>query len=263
MTENPGHLVHTWDFTIRGLIKFFYNGFYGYILYESTIMVIKPLILLEWIHIFISAARPLKPFQWLCYILGTFNVLTCLLAILIDATSCKPQEYWLNGTTKGGHCVNTTDVAVVLAALNLITDMCILLLPQSIIWRLQLSRAKRAGVSLVFSIGILSMLTAAYRIYLTCRFTASRDIAYIFSEAGVFGLFEMTTAILVLTAPSVPKPIHHLAGKAASSLNRLLGADILSRIQNSYKWSHRLNKNGDPMSASKVTLAKNERVSSV
>jgi len=119
--------------------------------YSTVMMTIKPLILLEWIHIFGSAGRR---FTWICYILGTINVLTYFIAIIIDATACKPRAAWWN-TTIGGHCINTKNLPIATGTINAVIDLFILLLPQAIIWRLHMSRDKRIGVAVVFAVGVM------------------------------------------------------------------------------------------------------------
>jgi hypothetical protein len=47
-------------------------------------MTIKPLILVEWAHIFASAGTR-NVFKWRCYIVAAINILMYLVAIMIDA----------------------------------------------------------------------------------------------------------------------------------------------------------------------------------
>ncbi|KAI0889004.1 uncharacterized protein GGS22DRAFT_65983 [Annulohypoxylon maeteangense] len=221
MNGTTGNFVHTWNFRVRDLAPFYENGFYGLMFYETVMMTIKPLILLEWIHIFILAG-PRTAFKWTCYILGTINVLMYFIAIMIDAGSCRPRAYWWDKTIEGGTCINTIKLPIVTGTINAIIDLFILLLPQGIIWRLQMSSNKRIGVSLVFAVGVISVAAAITRTVLGYIYAESDDVAYNFSQAGVFCLVEMTAAILVFTAPTVPKPTTHLAKQATSSIDRLL-----------------------------------------
>ncbi|KAK8070253.1 hypothetical protein PG994_006869 [Apiospora phragmitis] len=105
--------------------------------------------------------------------------------------------------------------------INAVIDLFILLLPQGIIWKLHITRQKRVGISLVFALGAISVSAAITRTVLAYLYAESADVAYNVSQAGVFCLVEMTAAILVLTAPTVPKPTIYLAKQATSSLDRL------------------------------------------
>ncbi|KAI2620678.1 hypothetical protein GGS26DRAFT_304384 [Hypomontagnella submonticulosa] len=220
MNGTTGSLVHMWDFRIGGLAPFYRNGFYGTLLYETVMMAIKPMILFEWMHIFASAG-PRNLFNWTCYILSAINVLTYFISIMIDATSCTPREYWWDQTIEG-HCVDTKSLPIATAIINVIVDVFILLLPQGIIWRLNMSRAKRAGVSCVFFIGLISVTAATARLALSVAYSTSVDVTYQFSQAGILIVLEMTFAILVFTSPHMPKPVSLLAQATGASLTRLV-----------------------------------------
>ncbi|KAJ2978449.1 hypothetical protein NUW58_g7492 [Xylaria curta] len=220
MINTTGHFVHLWDFRVGGMAPFYRNGFYATILYEAVMLAIKPMILLEWIRIFASAG-PRNAFNWTCYILGTINALLYIGSILTDAVSCKPREYWWDRTIEG-HCADTRNLPIVTGVLNAVIDLFILLLPQAIIWKLQMSKNKRFGVSLVFLVGVVSVGAAITRTVLSFTYAQSNDVTFNFSLAGTFTLIEMTAAIVVFAAPTVPKPTAHIVKKAGSSIDRLL-----------------------------------------
>ncbi|KAK7918069.1 hypothetical protein PG985_009943 [Apiospora marii] len=221
MNGTTGHFVHTWNFRVRGLAPFYKNGFYGLMSYSVVMATIKPLILLEWIHLFASRNSQ-KSFRWTCYTLGAVNVLMYTISILADATACRPREYWWDRSIPGGHCVNTRDLPIATGTMNAVIDLFILHLPQRIIWRSHMTKQKRIGISLVFALGAISVAAAIARTVLAYLYAESADVAYHFSQAGVFCLVEMTAAILVLTAPTVSKPTFCLPKQAVSSLARLL-----------------------------------------
>jgi len=72
-------------------------------------------------------------------------------------------------------------------------------------------------------------------------YSESADVTYFFSQAGIFCLVEMTAAILVFTAPTIPKPMNHLAKQATSSIDRLLRSNTSASI-------HRRTGNADTKS---------------
>ncbi|KAI0476827.1 hypothetical protein F4859DRAFT_480379 [Xylaria cf. heliscus] len=222
MCNTTGHFVHLWNFRVGGQAPFYRNGFYATILYEAVMLAIKPMILLEWIRIFASAG-PRTAFNWTCYILGTVNILLYIGSILTDSVSCVPREYWWDRTIQG-HCADTRNLPIVTGTLNAVIDLFILLLPQTIIWKLQMSSRKRLGVSLVFLAGIISVGAAITRTVLSFTYAESNDVTFNFSLAGTFTLVEATAAIVVFAAPTVPKPAVHLVKQAGSSIDRLIGS---------------------------------------
>lgn len=108
------------------------------------------------------------------------------------------------------------------------------------------------------------MAAAVTRTVLAYLYAESPDVAYNFSQAGVFCLVEMTAAILVFTAPTVPKPIHHLATQASGSLSRLLNSS--QRSDTSYQTGfagvkseyHRTDEYGNEVPLVKLRSAKSK-----
>jgi hypothetical protein len=117
-------------------------------------MVLKPLILLEWSCIF-AASNTRDWFKYTCWAVATINVLMYFIAIMIDAVSFTPRAFWWDRSIPGGHCADTRNLPIVTGTMNAIIDFIMLLLPQLIIWGLHMSMDKRIGVSLVFLVGAM------------------------------------------------------------------------------------------------------------
>jgi len=65
---------------------------------------------------------------------------------------CQPiTKYWKPETP--GHCILTLKADYGYGSLNFITDLLIFVLPLPMVWRLQLSRKEKIGVSVIFMIG--------------------------------------------------------------------------------------------------------------
>ncbi|KAI0118756.1 hypothetical protein GGR51DRAFT_497519 [Nemania sp. FL0031] len=261
MLNTTGHFVHQWNFRVGGLAPFYMNGFYSTILYEAVMLAIKPMILLEWIRIFASAG-PRTAFNWTCYILATINILLYLGSILTDAVSCHPREYWWDRTIQG-HCADTKNLPIVTGTLNAVIDLFILLLPQGVIWKLNMTSRKRWGVSLVFLVGTLSVAAAIARTVLSFTYADSYDTTYNFSLAGTLTTVEATTAIIVFAAPTVPKPTYYLAKRAGSSIDRLLKSNRSGSYSNSATDSkanayHSIQERGGPINLMKLRLSKSK-----
>lgn len=64
-----------------------------------------------------------------------------------------PSKYWLPDTP--GHCMNYTKAGLAYGSMNISSDFFIFILPLPMIWRLQLSRREKIGVSLIFMSGAM------------------------------------------------------------------------------------------------------------
>ncbi|KAI1169445.1 hypothetical protein F4777DRAFT_233058 [Nemania sp. FL0916] len=96
-------------------------------------------------------------------------------------------------------------------------------------------------VSLLFAIGSLAIVAAAFRLSFSVQYSTSPDISYKFSQVGLWSLAEVTIGFIVLCGPSVPKElgymgVYRLASSLAfwtrTSLQKLLSTE--NSLQDSY-----------------------------
>ncbi|TGJ88105.1 hypothetical protein E0Z10_g639 [Xylaria hypoxylon] len=222
VAATSGFFVHGWDFRLKNLSWFYYNLFLGTQMYLATMIFLKPAILLEWARIFGPGNR--KGFRWTCYILAGVNSTYYLINILIEVNSCHPRAYYWDKTIPGGHCLDGPVLALTSALVNLIFDLAILILPQTVIWRLNMSRRRKAGVSIVFIIGLLAVASAILRIAFGISYVSNIDYTYILSSQSILCIAELTAGFLVFASPAAPKPVLHLIKQAGSSVDRLIGS---------------------------------------
>ena len=83
------------------------------------------------------------------------NFVFYLISSLLEIFSCTPIRKAWDPLVVGGHCLNVYTINVAAAAINTTSDLIILLLPQHVIWRLQMSLERRIGISAIFFTGIL------------------------------------------------------------------------------------------------------------
>ncbi|VUC37203.1 unnamed protein product [Clonostachys rosea] len=220
MCGTTGHYVHMWNFRLKNLAPFFHNGYYGVNFLGATMLTIKPAILLEWIHIFAVGSRSL--FAWACYVVATVNFLTYFIGIFVESFSCSPIAGYWDKTIESKCIPNVKYLSVISGVINVVLDVIIVILPQKIIWNLNITRTKKFGVSLVFLVGLISVAAATTRMALSIRYIDSSDVTYNLSQVGLWAVVEMTAGILVFVAPAAPKPVVHLAKQFGNSVERLV-----------------------------------------
>lgn len=116
-------------------------------------LLAKIAILLEWLRIFAPAGSR-NVFFWTCHVTIWINVLSYGAGMLVENLHCVPFERIWDKTVPG-RCINSLDAIVVTSALNVASDVLVLLLPHMAIWKLQTSRKRKIGVSIVFGVGLL------------------------------------------------------------------------------------------------------------
>ncbi|OAA51865.1 hypothetical protein NOR_00458 [Metarhizium rileyi] len=200
-----GYLVHQWDIRLRFYQKVIQVCMAYSLLFGFTMLFAKLAILLEWKHIFVPEGRR-SHFFWTSWSLIVLNIILFSMSIMAESFTCVPLralwEPWVNG-----RCLDKKAIDLATAYLNLFIDMFILALPQTVIWKLQIVRNKKASIAAIFSIGGLSILCAIIKIPFIhlLKYTGEGDTAYGISRIYLLTFTETTFAMLVFTVPAVPK----------------------------------------------------------
>ena len=95
-----------------------------------------------------------RTFRFLTY-LTIFFVFGYLFANLCTQIfGCWPRvKYWDPSVT--GYCIDYTKAGLAYGAMNIISDLFILVLPLPLLWRLKLAKRDKVGITFVFSSGVV------------------------------------------------------------------------------------------------------------
>lgn len=117
-------------------------------LYWVALLGYKFAILLLYLRIF-NISRTFKYVTW-ATMFFVFGYLFCNFLTL--TFGCTPTgKYWNPAYT--GHCINEIQADYAYGAMNFISDLIMFILPLPMIWRLQLSRRQKVGVSVILMAG--------------------------------------------------------------------------------------------------------------
>ncbi|KAI1088515.1 hypothetical protein F5B19DRAFT_471047 [Rostrohypoxylon terebratum] len=225
LADSYGWFVHMWDIRLRDFPAVNQIFFQGLIIYFCIVLLIKSAILLEWITIFVPDGSRNFFFWSSCSVL-TIHTLFYISMIIVELAACSPFERNWNPLIKG-KCLDTVGVAVAISAVNLAFDLTIFLLPQKVIWGLQMKLKRKIGISFLFAIGILACVAAIFRLVASLQFYKSKDTSYTFSALALWCLAEVTCGFIVFCGPSVPKTVGHLElSEIASGLRSWAGSSV-------------------------------------
>ena len=90
---------------------------------------------------------------WACHILIWVNLTFYAIDVLLSIFGCRPVASMFIPVK--GTCLNVEALNVTASSINCASDLIILILPQTTIWRLRMPLRKRLAASGVFFIGIL------------------------------------------------------------------------------------------------------------
>ncbi|KAG6358072.1 hypothetical protein INS49_013956 [Diaporthe citri] len=191
-------------------------------------MLLKVAILIDWAHLF----NPLKKRNamfWAIRILLVANMVHYITATFLEAFRCGPQRRLWDVFYKGGYCpINVVVLNLVASSVNVVSDVAILVLPQWVIWRLNMTRSAKAGVSVLFLIGIFAVVCAFCRVVWLTKLLDSKDEIYLAPITGAFAMGEMTAAFLIIGVPSVPRVFRTLFSQGSSVRSLMSRIRLLS-----------------------------------
>ncbi|KAL1856381.1 hypothetical protein Daus18300_010753 [Diaporthe australafricana] len=209
LANNSGLFVHMWDLRIGDTVEFLRVGVVLAYLVLSAVVPIKTAILMEWISIFLpNTGNRHNLFFWACHFIIWANIILFVVIIILFSVSCVPFEYLWDRTIEGGYCrVNNNNINLLFASFLFATDMIILLIPQRVIWKLNMSRSRKVGVSFVFAFGIAACAASLVRLVYTVQRAKNDDETYNISILMMTAIGEGSCAVLVLCVPAVPKAL--------------------------------------------------------
>ncbi|KAK3382593.1 hypothetical protein B0T24DRAFT_645274 [Lasiosphaeria ovina] len=203
LVDVVGYFVHQWDVILRSLIDLSYYVSIGGVLYSVTLPLLKVAILLEWTQMFVPRGTR-NAFWWTCWALIGVQVLFGIAAVVALNLVCVPYRAIYDFTVPG-KCYNKHTVDLASASVHLLTDVIMLVLPQRVIWGLQLSLRKKLGVSVVFSLGLLALVSAICRLQVTVTYATAQDVTYTLGPVVFWAFAEMTCGFVVSCMPAAPR----------------------------------------------------------
>ncbi|KAI1461668.1 hypothetical protein F4805DRAFT_453552 [Annulohypoxylon moriforme] len=230
-----GFLIHQWDMRVKDLYQVLYFGNMAFAFYEVAISTLKVAILLEWNKLFAPNRSP-KSFYWTCYILLWVNIVYYITSIIVSNIVCFPILSEAD-TPSPGICLNKATAEAVSATLNLVSHVLVFVLPQKIIWKLNMTTKKKIGVSLIFAIGILVVVAGICRLSTTIQYFTDTDLVYVGYRVYLWCAAELTLLVLVFCVPTIPKIFSE--GTQVSKIPALSGpwSRLFTRRSNTNKGS--------------------------
>ncbi|KAI1383545.1 uncharacterized protein F4822DRAFT_420937 [Hypoxylon trugodes] len=183
-----------------------------YYVYDVALFTSKVSALLFLSRIFPKYTNPTW-FNTALYVAHGLNV-TWLIAILFATIfQCNPvQKAWNPDPNLPGKCSSNAVLLTGSALPSVGIDLFILLLPMPKIWRLQMSLARKAGITLVFILGYCAIVVSLGRTItiLTTGGDLNADITYGGLPVLYWSSAEIPTIVLCLCLPSVLPLGRHL-----------------------------------------------------
>lgn len=109
-------------------------------------------ILLQYIRIFMPHHTGIM--YGITHLIIWFNLLLYTAVTFVEIFQCTPRaKIWQPQLP--GHCINVNVAFITTAAINIVSDIAMLILPLNAIWHLHMPSNRKWGMSAVFGTGVL------------------------------------------------------------------------------------------------------------
>ncbi|KAL6912868.1 hypothetical protein FSHL1_010551 [Fusarium sambucinum] len=149
-------------------------------------------------------------FKRMAWIVGTFVFAWVITITFLFIFICIPvAKLWYPDLP--GHCINQVGTWIANAASTIFTDIVILCLPIPPIWKLQLGKSEKLGLTAAFAIGSFVVFASAYRTSVLFTYTAT-DPSYTLAPTVGWTEIEMSAGIVSANLPTM-LPVLRLVAK--------------------------------------------------
>lgn len=114
----------------------------------------KAAILLEWKRIFVPRGTR-NTFYWVTWFLLSLNTLFYFIATFFVIFANKPIAKNWDVLLPGSSSFDRKILDIMATGINLTVDVSIFMLPQPVIWSLHMTKSRKIGLCLMFSMGLL------------------------------------------------------------------------------------------------------------
>lgn len=145
-------------------------------------------------------------FQMICFITIGIVVSGTFSFVIATVFQCVPVHKSWNRKS-AGHCINNAAFRWAWASWNTLMDLWVCLMPVPVISRLQMDPGKRAGLLVVFLLGIFVCVTSVIRMHALTSSVATTDPTWGSLPAFVWSAVEASTGLICACLPSLKQPI--------------------------------------------------------
>ncbi|KAJ5090881.1 hypothetical protein N7532_009565 [Penicillium argentinense] len=123
-----------------------------------------------------------------------------IIMTFLSIFNCRPiSAFW----TMEGTCFNFRQFAVGYAIVNIITDFAVWLMPIPSVWKIQLPRAQKFALSLIFALGLFDCAAAMARLLLSMLVLGEYDSTWLYAKGYMWSIIEVSTGIVCTCLPTM------------------------------------------------------------
>ncbi|KAI1408935.1 hypothetical protein F5Y13DRAFT_193762 [Hypoxylon sp. FL1857] len=123
--------------------------------------------------------------------------------LIAPFTTCQPLAFKWDKTIPGGHCANLGAAYRYVSLPNIVTDLAILALPSTTLYRLQICRMRKIGIFLTFMAGGLGIIAAIARFVEFYTVDFESDPTYLGIDPEIYTVIEPNAYFICSCLPGI------------------------------------------------------------
>ncbi|KAJ4992001.1 hypothetical protein SVAN01_02596 [Stagonosporopsis vannaccii] len=164
------------------------------IVYYLSLGLTKSSILLQYHRVF-----PTPKFRLSCWCVFAVVVCYTVWTVFGSIFACVPvRAFW---TKESAHCIDQFAMWFTNAAINIVTDFVIILLPMPVIRRLQLGKRQKSALIGIFAVGGFVCIVSILRLQSLVAISNSKDQSYDNPAAATWSSVETNVGIICSCLP--------------------------------------------------------------
>ncbi|KXS97215.1 hypothetical protein AC578_846 [Pseudocercospora eumusae] len=185
--------------SISRILHWFYAS---EILYICVVMLAKVAIVLLYLRIW-TADSVTKPFRLACWITIGLCIATMLAFVFGTIFQCEPISYaWNYISGDDGNCIQVAPMLFAFAALDIVYNIIVFLLPVPSLRKLQIGWSKKLALSTVFGVGALVTIFSIVRIGFLARSDRESNATWYYHWVGLWSIIEANLSVICVCAPA-------------------------------------------------------------
>ncbi|KAI5781503.1 hypothetical protein EDC01DRAFT_730234 [Geopyxis carbonaria] len=191
----------------------------------STQLLYNPVLALTKISIILFYKRISPNKNFYLFLHGTIAFVIChgIALFITNIFQCTPVAFFWNPTIPGGSCIDLRAFYFSAAALSIAADFWILLLPQPVLFSLQLPMKKRLMLMGMFGLGIVVCIVAVLRLVALHRLMWGVDVDGTYDDAVIWSPLEADIAVMCASMPALRPLVGHFFPSFMSSVGYSYG----------------------------------------
>lgn len=193
--------VDTWHVPVDSVTKGLQLFYIDQSFYLTCLCLTKVAIVCFYLRIF-----PQQSFQWTAYATMAFVVVSTVIFVFMQIFQCTPVSTAWQGWTDGSQadlCMNVNTLAYSAASFSIAQDLIILILPLPLLMRLNTSWRNKAGIILMFSLGVFVLVTSCVRLRYITKFGETINPSWDLADPLIWSGVEVAVSIIVACLPAI------------------------------------------------------------